>query len=100
MRLCRAIRFWRVYPNHDDHSDGGEGGRVPGILAPRPRFEGYGCVTAGGGRGALTAPRGPPPDLVVLDVMLPGLDGLEVARRLRGGSDVPIIMLTARDAVP
>ena len=41
-----------------------------------------------------------PPDLVVLDVMLPGMDGLEVCRRLRRGLDVPILMLTARDAVP
>ena len=38
-------------------------------------------------------------DLVVLDVMLPGLNGLEVHRRIRKESDVPIIMLTARDAV-
>ena len=39
------------------------------------------------------------PDLVVLDVMLPGMDGYEVCRRLRAASDVPILMLTARDAV-
>jgi len=37
------------------------------------------------------------PDLIVLDVMLPGIDGLEVCRRLRGSSQIPIIMLTARD---
>lgn len=41
-----------------------------------------------------------PPDLVILDIMLPGIDGLEVCRRLREFSDVPIIMLTAKDAVP
>src|SRR6478672_9578325 len=39
------------------------------------------------------------PDVVVLDLMLPGLDGMEVAQRLRAGSSVPIIMLTARDSV-
>ena len=51
------------------------------------------------GPGALVAARDRPPDLVVLDVLLPGLDGVEVCRRLRAGSDVPILMLTARDAI-
>ena len=48
--------------------------------------------------GALRALRagGAPPDALVLDLMLPGLDGMEVAGRLRAASDVPIIMLTAR----
>lgn len=54
---------------------------------------------ASDGAGALAAARDRPPDLVVLDVMLPGMDGVEVCRRLRAGSDVPILMLTARDAV-
>ncbi len=54
---------------------------------------------AADGPGALIATRDRPPDLVVLDVMLPGLDGVEVCRRLRQGSDVPILMLTARDAI-
>lgn len=40
------------------------------------------------------------PDLVVLDIMLPGIDGMEVCRQLRRYSDVPVIMLTAKDAVP
>jgi DNA-binding response OmpR family regulator len=40
----------------------------------------------------------PPTDLVVLDVMLPGIDGVETARRIRAGSSVPILMLTARDS--
>ena len=51
------------------------------------------------GPGALVAARDRPPDLVVLDVMLPGLDGVEVCRRLRAGSNLPILMLTARDAI-
>jgi two-component system response regulator MprA len=40
-----------------------------------------------------------PPDVVVLDLLMPGLDGFEVCRRLRAGSDVPILMLTAKDEV-
>ena len=50
---------------------------------------------AGDGEGALVAMRDVPADLIVLDLMLPGIDGLEVCRRLRKSTDVPIIMLTA-----
>jgi two-component system response regulator ResD len=50
---------------------------------------------AGEGLAGLESARLHPPDLVVLDVMLPGLDGIEVCRRLRRSSDVPVIMLTA-----
>src|SRR5262245_26595812 len=56
-------------------------------------------VAADGG-GACQRAREDPPHAVVLDVMLPGMDGLEVCRRLRRGTNVPILMLTARDAVP
>jgi two-component system, OmpR family, response regulator MprA len=63
-------------------------------------FEGYEAVVADTGPGGLEAARQRMPDLVVLDVMLPGLDGIEVCRRLRAASDVPILMLTAREAVP
>lgn len=63
-------------------------------------FEGYSAEIATDGHAALQAARERPPDLVILDLMLPGIDGIEVARRLRSGSDVPIIMLTARDTVP
>jgi two-component system, OmpR family, response regulator MprA len=62
-------------------------------------FEGYTVEIAGDGLVALAAAREHPPDLVILDLMLPGLDGLEVAKRLRAVDNVPIIMLTARDAV-
>src|SRR5207245_2118137 len=48
------------------------------------------------GPGALAKARSVPPDLIVLDLGLPGRDGLDVARELRKGSQVPIIMLTAR----
>ena len=58
---------------------------------------GFQVLVAADGREALSlATTTPPPDLVVLDLMLPGLDGLEVCRRLRETSDIPIIMLTAR----
>jgi two-component system alkaline phosphatase synthesis response regulator PhoP len=58
---------------------------------------GFGVVTAGDGREALMRARTEHPDLVVLDLGLPQLDGLDVTRQLRRDADVPIIMLTARD---
>jgi two-component system, OmpR family, response regulator MtrA len=57
---------------------------------------GYGVHAAETGEVALRDLRDAAPDVVVLDVMLPGLDGFEVCRRLRRGSDIPVIMLTAR----
>jgi two-component system, OmpR family, response regulator MprA len=63
-------------------------------------LKGYRVETAVDGPQALIAARGTGRDAIVLDVMLPGLDGLEVCRRLRGdGNTVPILMLTARDAI-
>jgi DNA-binding response OmpR family regulator len=58
---------------------------------------GYGVVVAEDGRQALDQVKQSRPDLVVLDLMLPLLDGLEVCRRIRAESRLPIIMLTARD---
>jgi len=58
---------------------------------------GFAVVTAGDGREALMRARTEQPDLVVLDLGLPRLDGLDVTRQLRRDADVPIIMLTARD---
>src|SRR6201995_1586964 len=57
---------------------------------------GYGVHAAGTGEAALGDFRGAARDVVVLDLMLPGLDGFEVCRRLRRSGDVPVIMLTAR----
>jgi DNA-binding response OmpR family regulator len=62
------------------------------------RAGGHDVREAGNGEDALRSMRGRRADLVVLDLMLPGVDGLEVCRRLREGSDVPIIMLTALGA--
>jgi two-component system OmpR family response regulator len=64
------------------------------------RYEGFDVSTASTGRAALTAAQEGTPDLVVLDVMLPDLDGLEVTRRMRAdGLRVPVLFLTARDAL-
>ncbi len=63
-------------------------------------YEGFRVTDAGTGEEGLDKARDQTPDLVVLDVMLPGIDGLEVCRRLRGaGDEVAILMLTARDEV-
>ena len=59
---------------------------------------GYQVLTAADGRAALQIVEEKVPDLVLLDLMMPGLDGYEVCRRIRDYSDVPIIMLTARGA--
>ena len=61
------------------------------------RREGYEVQVAGEGHEAIRLARASSPDLVVLDLMLPGLDGLEVCRQLRRESIVPILMLTAKD---
>lgn len=64
-------------------------------------FAGYRVDLAASGEAALGLARDYPPDIVVLDVMLPGMDGLEVCRRLRAGDPtLPVLMLTARDRVP
>lgn len=62
-------------------------------------MRGYGVITADNGADALRLASLESPDLVILDIMMPVLDGLEVCRRLRETSDVPILMLTARDEV-
>lgn len=73
---------------------------IAGYLRRGLTLEGFTAEIAPDGQSGLEIARERPPDLVVLDLMLPGIDGLEVARRLRAASDVPIIILTARDAVP
>jgi len=62
-------------------------------------YEGFRVEMCADGESGLKAARDNPPDLVVLDWMLPGLDGLEVCRRLRAGGPVPILMLTAKDSI-
>lgn len=62
-------------------------------------YEGYTVDTASDGAEALAKIREREPDLVVLDIMMPGIDGIEVSKRLRQGSDIPILMLTAKGTV-
>lgn len=62
-------------------------------------YKGYEVDVAHSGEDALRLARDNLPDLVILDLMLPDMDGVEVCKRMRAADDVPIIMLTARDAV-
>jgi DNA-binding response OmpR family regulator len=71
---------------------------VAEVVAQYLVHAGHEVERAADGIEALAAAAERPPDLVVLDVMLPGLDGIEVCRRLRATSDVPIVMLTALGA--
>jgi two-component system response regulator MprA len=65
------------------------------------RMDGYKVELAGDGRAALDALADQPPDAIVLDVLMPEPNGLEVCRRLRAAGDhTPVLMLTARDTVP
>jgi two-component system response regulator MprA len=62
-------------------------------------YEGYTVDMSTDGRTGLILARDHTPDLVILDWMLPGIDGLEVCNRLRSGGSIPILMLTAKDTV-
>ncbi|MGA9190781.1 MAG: response regulator transcription factor [Anaerolineales bacterium] len=73
--------------------------RIVQFLQRGLAYEGYDVKTALDGERGLDLAEASPPDLVVLDVMLPELDGLEVCRQLRRTGDIPILMLTAKDAV-
>ncbi len=69
------------------------------LLEVNFRLEGFDVVAAGHGNEALAAAEAATPDAVILDLMLPGMDGLEILRRLRAlpeTADVPVVLLTAR----
>jgi len=70
--------------------------KIVEVVADYLRNAGFSVTTAADGESALASARARPPDLVLLDLGLPGLDGLDVARDLRRNSPVPIIILTAR----
>ena len=70
------------------------------LLASALRYEGWEVTTAGTGIAAVKAAQEIEPDVIVLDIMLPDFDGLEVMRRIHGHSPtVPVLFLTAKDAV-
>jgi len=72
---------------------------ITDLLSAALRFEGFSVDVASTGAEALAKTRAERPDLVMLDIMLPDLEGIEVCRRLReGGDHVPVVFLTARDA--
>ncbi len=83
----------RILVVEDEH-------KIANLLRRGLLYEGYTVDLAANGETGLQMARDNPPDLVILDIMLPGIDGLEVCRRLRAASDVPILMLTAKDAIP
>jgi DNA-binding response OmpR family regulator len=70
---------------------------IADAVAARLRAEGFTVEVAADGPAGVAAARRTRPDLVVLDIMLPGFDGLEVCRRLQAEHPVPVVMLTARD---
>jgi len=73
--------------------------RIRQFLKRGLTYEGYVVDGADDGKSGLERARDNPPDLVLLDIMLPGIDGLEVCRRLRAASAVPILMLTAKESI-
>lgn len=74
--------------------------RITDLLRRVLAYEGYTVAVAATGDEALDRTLEHPPDAIILDIMLPGMDGLEVTRRLRtAGDNVPILLLTARDAI-
>ncbi|MHC1786598.1 MAG: response regulator transcription factor [Christensenellales bacterium] len=74
-------------------------GKIARFIELELSHEGYQVTKAEDGRAGLDLAQAGGFDLLLLDIMLPGLNGLEVLRRLRKTSDLPVIMLTARDAV-
>ena len=72
--------------------------RLTDMLRRTLSYEGYRVLTAANGRQALASAQDERPDVVVLDWLMPELDGLEVARRLRA-EEIPVLMLSARDGV-
>jgi DNA-binding response OmpR family regulator len=80
----------RILVVDDEHT-------IAAAVAARLRAEGFAVDVAHDGPGAVAEARRCRPDLVVLDLMLPGFDGLEVCRRIQAERPVPVLMLTARD---
>ncbi|MDW5298989.1 MAG: response regulator transcription factor [Sedimentibacter sp.] len=73
--------------------------KIARFLELELKYEGYDVDIANNGRDGLEKGKLPDVDLIILDLMLPGLSGIEVCRRLRQTSEVPVIMLTAKDDI-
>ena len=73
--------------------------KITQLLRRALQLEGYDVRTAASGTDGLQEARIREPDLVILDILMPGIDGLEVCRRLRAAGDIPILLLTAKDEI-
>ncbi len=73
--------------------------RIVNFLALKLKVSGYEVVCARNGEKGLEIARDSAPDLVLLDIIMPGIDGLEVLRRLRKFSDMPVIVLSAKEHI-
>ena len=93
--------LYRHFPNKEEMFAALVEPTIDELMAKYQAFveQGYEVMKCGNGRDALEIAEKGGFDLILLDIMLPGLNGLEVLRRLRTVSDVPVILLTARDAV-
>ena len=89
-RRCRFLDPRRIVIVEDDP-------QCSKLVATKLQAEGFDVVVAGSGEEGLDIIEGEMPDLLLLDLILPGIDGLEVCRRIRRKHDLPIIMLTAKD---
>ena len=92
VRAADAVQSMRILVVDDDPE-------IVSFLKRGLTYEGYTVDTAADGAQALAKAREAEPDLVILDVMMPGIDGLEVSKRLRQASKLPILMLTAKGTV-
>jgi DNA-binding response OmpR family regulator len=92
MQFGGGLALHRILVIDDDPS-------VTSVLKRGLAYEGFAVDTAASGSDGLTVARERAPDLVILDIMMPGMDGLEVLRRLRAAdAQLPVLLLTAKDA--
>lgn len=73
--------------------------RIVNFLAIKLKISGYEVVCAAEGEKGLELAKSTAPDIMLLDIIMPGIDGLEVLRRLRQFSDMPVIVLSARERI-
>jgi two-component system response regulator MprA len=73
--------------------------KITRMLKRALTFEGYAVETASSGAGGLESAQQHQPDLVILDILMPGMNGIEVCRHLRADADTPILLLTAKDEI-